>query len=183
MDVRFFRQLHRGHLIAGAVNQVLVGHAGSGAQFEVDPGAQAAAGQADQKDGGGEGDQTDATGAGGGEFLVGAEAAEDEQGGGEEAHGQGIDPEEGDDQPNGFEHQAEARPAGDEQGEDFLEQVAHQQDEGEPHHGQGQRGQHLPGEIFVKCFQTVRDHHKIEVVAGPGIEPGTQGFSVLCSTN
>jgi len=23
----------------------------------------------------------------------------------------------------------------------------------------------------------------LEVVAGPGIEPGTQGFSVLCSTN
>jgi len=23
----------------------------------------------------------------------------------------------------------------------------------------------------------------LKVVAGPGIEPGTQGFSVLCSTN
>ena len=39
-------------------------------------------------------------------------------------------------------------------------------------------------DLYVpELVQTIDSIDVCEVVAGPGIEPGTQGFSVLCSTN
>jgi hypothetical protein len=61
----------------------------------------------------------------------------------------------------------------DEQGEDFLEDIAEQQHKGEHHRRQQQRGQHLTGQIFVQRFQTMVEtlkpkrkirNDKIEVV-------------------
>ena len=60
--------------------QAVVGDAASGGDVEVDGGAHGAEREAEDQDGHDEREQADAAGAGGGELLVGAEAAEDEQG-------------------------------------------------------------------------------------------------------
>ena len=67
--------------------------------------------------------------------------------------GSAEDPDERDQQADGFEHRAQARLAADEQREDFLEHVAEQQHKREHRHGEQQRGEHLGGQIFVQRFQ------------------------------
>ena len=149
MNQGVLRQLDVGRLEAGAVDQLHVGRPGLRPQLQVDPGTEAAAAQAEQQNGGDQGNEADPAGTGRSEFLVGTEPAEDQQGGGKQSHREGIDPQKREQQEDRLYDHAHTGPAIDQQGQHFAEKVAHQQYQGEYHHREQQRSQHLPHQVFM----------------------------------
>ena len=131
----------------GLVEQFFVSHAACRGDVEVQPGAEPAHGDAEQKDGRDQTEQADAAGPGRGQFLLGAEPPKNQQGGSQHPNRQGKGQHIGDEQGNGMKRQPQAGLAVDHQVQDFLDDVAEEEDEGENEHRHTQRRQHLASQV------------------------------------
>ena len=84
--------------------------------------------------------------------MICAEPPEDEQRGREHAHRQREDEDERNEEPDGLGDRLETGLAIDEQGEDFLENIAEQENESKDQHRHQQSPKHLPSEIEMQSL-------------------------------
>jgi hypothetical protein len=136
--------------------QFFVGDTAARSQIRAHPRADNAAKNAQKQNRRDEREQTDTAGARGGEFLVGAEPAKNQERRREQTHRQRKNQNERNQQHDGFGKNSEPRVAANEQRENVLKHVAQQQNKREYRHGQQQRGEHLAGQVFVQRFQISR---------------------------
>src|SRR6185369_17208548 len=107
------------------------GNATAGPYFKIHQRTDSAQNQAQPQNRADQPDQADAAGANSRELLVGAEAAENQQGGSQHAHGQSEDPGKWHEQTHRRGNRTNAYLATHEQVQDIFEKVSHQQDESE----------------------------------------------------
>ena len=132
--------------------EVLVGDPATRGEIEIDPGAQRATGYRQQEDRSDHRDEADPAGADGGEFLIRAEPAENQQRGREQPHRKRKHQDIRNQKPQRLENHPQRSLPADQQFDDFPQHIAEQKHKRENGHGHEERGENLAGKIPVQRF-------------------------------